>query len=80
MINLALLGTRLLTGALLVGAALQKTISPGDAGGLQVGAGLPFMLVWPALFYNALAGLALWRCVLSPYLRRPIARSPVSLT
>jgi putative oxidoreductase len=60
MINLALLGTRLLTGALLVGAALQKTISPGDAGGLQVGAGLPFMLVWPALFYNALAGLALW--------------------
>ena len=60
MTNAALLLARLLIGALLVGGAVQKTISPGDAGGLLTGLALPFALVWPALVYDALAGLALW--------------------
>ncbi|WP_386682467.1 DoxX family protein [Loktanella sp. R86503] len=60
MTNLALLGARLLIGALLVGGAVQKTLSPGDAGGMLVDFGLPFALIWPALIYDAAAGLALW--------------------
>ena len=60
MTNLALLLARLLIGALLVGGAVQKTLSPGDAGALLVGLGLPYALVWPALVYDAVAGLALW--------------------
>ncbi|MBU2360563.1 MAG: DoxX family membrane protein [Alphaproteobacteria bacterium] len=60
MTNLALLLARLLIGALLVSGAVQKTLSPGDAGALLVGLGLPYALVWPALVYDAVAGLALW--------------------
>ena len=60
MTNAALFTARLLIGLLLVGGAVQKAISPGDAGGLLVALGLPFTLVWPALVYDALAGLALW--------------------
>jgi putative oxidoreductase len=71
MTNLALLGARLLIGALLIGGAVQKALSPGDAGGLLVGLGLPFALVWPALIYDALAGLALWLGVAV----RPVALS-----
>ncbi len=56
---LALLVARILIGVLMVGGAVQKTLSPGDAGGLLVGAGLPYALVWPALVYDALAGIAL---------------------
>ena len=60
MTNAALFVARLLIGALLLGGAVQKAVSPGDAGGLLVGLGLPYALVWPALVYDALAGLALW--------------------
>ena len=60
MTHAALFVARLLIGALLLGGAVQKAISPGDAGGLLVGLGLPYALVWPALVYDALAGLALW--------------------
>ena len=60
MIDAALFLARLLIGALLVGGAVQKAVSPGDAGGLLTDVGLPFALVWPALVYDALAGLALW--------------------
>ncbi|SEM47549.1 putative oxidoreductase [Loktanella fryxellensis] len=56
----ALLTARLLIGALMVGGAMQKTLSPDDAGGLLTGMGLPYALVWPALIYDAAAGLALW--------------------
>ena len=56
----ALFFARLLIGALLVGGAVQKGVSPDDAGGLLVALGLPYVLVWPALVYDALAGLALW--------------------
>ena len=79
MTNLALLGARLLIGALLIGGAVQKALSPGDAGGMLVGLGLPFALVWPALIYDALAGLALGSvslCGPLPCQRRPIAPSP----
>ena len=60
MTNAALLAARLLIGVLLVGGAVQKAGSPGGAGALLTGVGLPFALVWPALAYNAAAGLALW--------------------
>lgn len=60
MTNAALFVARLLIGLLLVGGAVQKAFSPGDAGGLLMGLGLPMALVWPALVYDALAGLALW--------------------
>ena len=60
MIDAALFTARLLIGALLVGGAVQKSVSPDDAGGLLTGLGLPYALVWPALVYDAVAGLALW--------------------
>lgn len=60
MTDLALFAARLLIGALLIGGAVQKIASPGGAGGLLVDVGLPFALIWPALVYDALAGLALW--------------------
>ena len=60
MIDAALFTARLLIGALLVGGAVQKSVSPDDAGGLLTGLGLPYTLVWPALVYDAVAGLALW--------------------
>ncbi|WP_322893594.1 MULTISPECIES: DoxX family protein [unclassified Yoonia] len=53
-----LLAARVLIGALFLGGAVQKLISPGDAADLLVGFNLPVTLVWLALAYNALAGLA----------------------
>ncbi len=58
--NVALLAARVLIGFLLVGGAVQKAVSPSDTGGLLVGLGLSYALVWPALIYDAIAGLALW--------------------
>jgi len=57
--NAALLAARLLIAALFVGGAVQKIVSPGDAMGLLTERGLPGWLVWPALAYDAAAGLAL---------------------
>ena len=54
-----LLLARLLIAALFVGGAVQKAVSPGDAQGLLAGLGMPPVLVWPALMFDALAGLAL---------------------
>ncbi len=59
MINLALFAARLLIALLFVGGAVQKAVSPQDAMQLLSGFGLPQWLVWPALVFNALAGLAL---------------------
>ena len=56
----ALFVARLLIGALMLGGAVQKAVSPGDAGAMLTGAGMPFALVWVALVYDALAGAALW--------------------
>lgn len=57
--DLLLLLARALVGALFLGGAVQKAVSPGDAAALLAGFGLPVALIWLALAYNALAGLAL---------------------
>ncbi|MEJ6398695.1 DoxX family protein [Yoonia sp. 208BN28-4] len=59
MANLGLLIARVLIAALFIGGAVQKTLSPQDAGALLEGFALPYWLVWPALLFNAVAGLAL---------------------
>ncbi|MFZ5961451.1 DoxX family protein [Thalassococcus sp. BH17M4-6] len=55
----ALLIARALIAALFVAGAVQKAVDPGAAQGLLAGLGLPQVLVWPALVFNALAALAL---------------------
>lgn len=57
--HLALLAGRVLIAMLFLGGAVQKAASPGDVTGLLAGRGLPEWLVWPALAFNAVAGLAL---------------------
>ncbi len=58
--DVALLLARVLIGALFVGGAVQKAVSPEDASGLLRDWGLPGGLVWVALVFNAGAGVALW--------------------
>ena len=48
---------RVLIAALFLGGAVQKALSPGDAMALLAMRGLPEILVWPALAFNAVAGL-----------------------
>ena len=67
----ALLAARILIGSLLLGGAVQKAVSPGDAGALLMLVGLPYALVWPALVYDAVAGMALWLGIAVP----PVALS-----
>lgn len=50
---------RLLLALLFLAGALQKALDPAPAQQLLTGAGLPALLIWPALLFNALAGLAL---------------------
>lgn len=57
--DLTLLTGRLLLAALFLGGAAQKAVDPGQVTGLLAGWGLPGVLVWPALAFNALAGLGL---------------------
>ena len=57
--HLALLAGRVLIAMLFLGGAVQKAASPGDVMGLLAGRGVPEWLVWPALAFNAVAGLAL---------------------
>ncbi len=54
-----LLGARLLIAVLFFGGAAQKAVNPDEVAGLLAGRGLPGLLVWPALAFNAAAGLAL---------------------
>ena len=56
----AIVGARILIGALFAAGAVQKALDPSGAGGLLVGRGLPEALVWPALAFNAALALALW--------------------
>ena len=53
------LAGRLLIAALFVAGAVQKAADPSAAAGLLTGLGLPGVLVWPALVFNAAAALAL---------------------
>ena len=55
----ALLAARVLIAVLFLGGAAQKLSSPADVTGLLAGRGLPEWLIWPALAYDAVAGLML---------------------
>ena len=66
-----LLIARILVAVLFLGGAVQKAISPQDAAALLIHWGLPAALVWPALIYNAGAGVVL---ILGLWLR-PVALS-----
>ena len=57
--DMAVLLGRVLIAVLFLGGAAQKWISPGQVEGMLAGFGLPEWLVWPALVFNLLAGLAL---------------------
>lgn len=57
--DLLLLAARLLIAALFLGGAVQKAANPEGAEALLAGFSLPIVLVWPALVFNAAAGLAL---------------------
>lgn len=50
---------RILIGLLFLAGAGQKALDPAPVTHLLVGAGLPGGLVWPALVFNAAAGLML---------------------
>lgn len=54
-----LIAGRVLLALLFLAGAGQKWISPETAMGLLAKLGWPQWLVWPAMLYNALAGLAL---------------------
>ena len=57
--DLAIAAGRVLLGLLFVAGAVQKALDPGQVIGLLEGKGLPGILVWPALIFNAAAGLLL---------------------
>lgn len=57
--HLTVLIGRILIAVLFIGGALQKTLDPAQVMGLLAGRGLPEWLVWPALGFDALAGVAL---------------------
>ena len=62
----AMVGARVLVGALFLAGAVQKAVDPDAVRGLLRGIGLPGALVWPALLYDAAAAMALlagWRLV-----------------
>ncbi len=55
----ALLVGRVLIAALFIAGAVQKGVDQGPVIALLAGVGLPVALVWPALVFNAVAGVAL---------------------
>jgi putative oxidoreductase len=57
--DVAVLVGRVLIALLFLGGAGQKWVEPGLVEGLLAGFGMPEWLVWPALAFNLLAGLAL---------------------
>jgi putative oxidoreductase len=57
--DIVVLAGRWLLAVLFLGGAAQKIADPGPAMALLAGRGLPEALIWTALLYNALAGLAL---------------------
>ena len=67
--GLALQFARSLLAILFLGGALQKALSPEDAMGLLASKGLPGALVWPAMVFNAGAGV----CLLLGLWVRPVA-------
>lgn len=57
--HVTLFAGRLLIAALFIGGAVQKSLGPTQVMSLLAGWGMPQVLVWPALGFNALAGLML---------------------
>ena len=57
--DLAVLVGRCLIALLFVGGAVQKAVDPEPAMSLLAGFGLPTELIWPALGFNAVAGVML---------------------
>ncbi len=57
--NAAVFVGRLLIAVLFLGGAVQKWNDPTPVMELLAGFGLPDMLVWPAMVFNAAVGLAL---------------------
>ena len=57
--DIALLMARLMIGLLFLGGAVQKLVSPVDAQALLEMRNLPAALIWPALAFNAAAGVML---------------------
>ncbi len=55
----ALLVGRVFIAALFIAGAVQKGVDQGPVIALLAGVGLPVALVWPALVFNAVAGVAL---------------------
>ena len=62
---------RVLLAILFLAGAAQKTMDPEPVKALLGHAGFPVWLVWPALFYNGVAGLML----LLGFWTRPVALS-----
>jgi putative oxidoreductase len=50
---------RVLIAALFLAGAAQKAADPGRVTGLLAGAGWPVLLIWPAMVFDAAAGIAL---------------------
>ena len=50
---------RVLIAVLFLGGAVQKAVEPAQVMTLLADRGLPEWLIWPALVFNVLAGLAL---------------------
>ena len=57
--DLAVLFGRILIAALFLAGAAQKWTNPGAVEGLLSGMGMAAWLVWPALAFNLVAGVAL---------------------
>lgn len=57
--DLATLIGRCLIAALFLGGAMQKAFEPSPAIALLAAQGWPDWLIWPALIFNLVAGLAL---------------------
>lgn len=57
--DVLLLLARFLIAVLFLGGAVQKGLAPAGTADLLAGWGLPGVILWLALAYNALAGLAL---------------------
>lgn len=67
--NMAVFAGRVLIALLFLGGAMQKATNPDPVIVLLEGWQLPGMLVWPALAFNAVAGL----CLVLGVLVRPMA-------
>lgn len=59
MADLTTLIGRILIAVLFIGGAVQKLLDPNQVETLLAGQGWPIWLIWPALGFNLLAGLAL---------------------